>query len=224
MVGVEILEPPSRGGAADAEGLERPLHPDDHLPWLRAHIIEPAEGEDLLLKAGSAGFVASFERRLELDEQPRGDVRAAADTAVATEGVGLREHLFRADEERPVGARVTDDAGVGDKRVEIAAGVLEADDPLAVGEAADELRPEDDLHHLRHVVEKERQREARLCEEAREIGNALRAKELADRDAAFEEASRHSDMDAFADACGQMTREDWDADNDWLASAGWGEM
>ena len=70
----------------------------------------------------------------------------------------------------------------------------------------------------------ERQREARLCEEAREIGNALRAKELADRDAAFEEASRHSDMDAFADACGQMTREDWDADNDWLASAGWGEM
>lgn len=32
------------------------------------------------------------------------------------------------------------------------------------------------------------------------------------------------DNDAFADACGQMTREDWDADNDWLASAGWGEM
>jgi hypothetical protein len=70
----------------------------------------------------------------------------------------------------------------------------------------------------------EREREARLCEEAREIGNALRAKELADRDAAFEEASREADMDAFADACGQMTREDWDADNDWLASAGWGEM
>lgn len=32
------------------------------------------------------------------------------------------------------------------------------------------------------------------------------------------------DNDSFADACGQMTREDWDADNDWLASAGWGEM
>jgi hypothetical protein len=29
---------------------------------------------------------------------------------------------------------------------------------------------------------------------------------------------------AFADAAGQMTREDWDSDNDWLASAGWGEM
>ena len=32
------------------------------------------------------------------------------------------------------------------------------------------------------------------------------------------------DNDAFADACSQMTQEDWDADNDWLASAGWGEM
>lgn len=28
----------------------------------------------------------------------------------------------------------------------------------------------------------------------------------------------------FADACGSMTQDDWDADNDWLASAGWGEM
>jgi hypothetical protein len=35
---------------------------------------------------------------------------------------------------------------------------------------------------------------------------------------------READNQAFADACGQMTREDWDADNDWLASAGWGEM
>ena len=33
-----------------------------------------------------------------------------------------------------------------------------------------------------------------------------------------------ADNDAFADACGQMTQADWDADNDWLASAGWGEM
>ena len=32
------------------------------------------------------------------------------------------------------------------------------------------------------------------------------------------------DSDGFADACGMMTQEDWDADNDWLASAGWGEM
>ena len=40
----------------------------------------------------------------------------------------------------------------------------------------------------------------------------------------LEEESREADMDAFADACGRMSREDWDADNDWLASAGWGEM
>ena len=33
-----------------------------------------------------------------------------------------------------------------------------------------------------------------------------------------------ADNTAFADACGMMTQEDWDADNDWLASAGWGEM
>ena len=39
-----------------------------------------------------------------------------------------------------------------------------------------------------------------------------------------DEASREADNQAFADACGSMTREDWDADNDWLASAGWGEM
>lgn len=35
---------------------------------------------------------------------------------------------------------------------------------------------------------------------------------------------RDRDNQHFADACGQMTPEDWDADNDWLASAGWGEM
>ena len=35
---------------------------------------------------------------------------------------------------------------------------------------------------------------------------------------------RDADNQSFADACGQMTPEDWDADNDWLASAGWGEM
>jgi hypothetical protein len=32
------------------------------------------------------------------------------------------------------------------------------------------------------------------------------------------------DSDGFADACDLMTEADWDADNDWLASAGWGEM
>ena len=35
---------------------------------------------------------------------------------------------------------------------------------------------------------------------------------------------RDADNDAFAAACDSMTPEDWDADNDWLASAGWGEM
>jgi hypothetical protein len=40
----------------------------------------------------------------------------------------------------------------------------------------------------------------------------------------FDEECRRADNDAFADAAGRMSREDWDADNDWLASAGWGEM
>ena len=35
---------------------------------------------------------------------------------------------------------------------------------------------------------------------------------------------RDADNQSFADACANMTPEDWDADNDWLASAGWGEM
>lgn len=30
--------------------------------------------------------------------------------------------------------------------------------------------------------------------------------------------------DSFADAASRMTEDDWDADNAWLASAGWGEM
>jgi hypothetical protein len=33
-----------------------------------------------------------------------------------------------------------------------------------------------------------------------------------------------ADRQAFEDACCSMSEEDWDADNDWLASAGWGEM
>jgi len=33
-----------------------------------------------------------------------------------------------------------------------------------------------------------------------------------------------ADRQAFADAAAHMSQEDWDADNDWLASAGWGEM
>ena len=55
-----------------------------------------------------------------------------------------------------------------------------------------------------------------MCEEERER----------EREARMEQERRcdEADQQAFADACGQMTQEDWDADNDWLASAGWGEM
>jgi hypothetical protein len=53
-----------------------------------------------------------------------------------------------------------------------------------------------------------------MCEEQRER-EERRAQDDAERDA---------DNDAFSDAASRMSREDWDADNDWLASAGWGEM
>jgi hypothetical protein len=33
-----------------------------------------------------------------------------------------------------------------------------------------------------------------------------------------------ADKKAFEDAACHMSQDDWDADNDWLASAGWGEM
>jgi len=41
---------------------------------------------------------------------------------------------------------------------------------------------------------------------------------------AQDDAERKANNDAFSDAASRMSREDWDADNDWLASAGWGEM
>jgi hypothetical protein len=41
---------------------------------------------------------------------------------------------------------------------------------------------------------------------------------------AQDDAERDADNQAFSDAASRMSREDWDADNDWLASAGWGEM
>ncbi len=41
---------------------------------------------------------------------------------------------------------------------------------------------------------------------------------------AYYDGRDEADKQAFVDACGQMSPEDWDADNDWLASAGWGEM
>ena len=39
-----------------------------------------------------------------------------------------------------------------------------------------------------------------------------------------DEFASDADRRAFEDAVCHMTQEDWDADNDWLASAGWGEM
>ena len=45
-----------------------------------------------------------------------------------------------------------------------------------------------------------------------------------DRFACLGDCECDPDNTAFADAAAQMTDEDWDADNDWLASAGWGEM
>jgi uncharacterized Zn ribbon protein len=39
-----------------------------------------------------------------------------------------------------------------------------------------------------------------------------------------ERQEAEADHAAFIDAAGSMSPEDWDADNDWLASAGWGEM
>ena len=41
---------------------------------------------------------------------------------------------------------------------------------------------------------------------------------------AQDDAERDADNLAFGAACASMSPEDWDADNDWLASAGWGEM
>ena len=55
-----------------------------------------------------------------------------------------------------------------------------------------------------------------MCEEQREREREERK--------AQDGAERAADNDAFIDAASRMSREDWDADNDWLASAGWGEM
>ena len=62
-----------------------------------------------------------------------------------------------------------------------------------------------------------------MCEEEREREREAR-RNGEHAEPSFEDASREADNQAFADACGQMTQDDWDADNDWLASAGWGEM
>jgi pimeloyl-ACP methyl ester carboxylesterase len=110
---------------------------------------------------GTERIVAALEGSLKVNEQTRADIGPAADAAVATEGMGLREHLLRADQERPVGTDLADDFRIAGKRLQIAARILEADDLREVGKTPDQLRLEHHLHHLRHVVEKERQREAR---------------------------------------------------------------
>lgn len=68
---------------------------------------------------------------------------------------------------------------------------------------------------------------AKIREEVREevrqasFGPEVR---LAESNANPDEEPECCDNQYFADACGMMTQDDWDADNDWLASAGWGEM
>jgi len=58
-----------------------------------------------------------------------------------------------------------------------------------------------------------------MCEEQRERD------EEAKREARKQHDDEYAaDNSAFIDAASRMSREDWDADNDWLASAGWGEM
>jgi hypothetical protein len=65
-----------------------------------------------------------------------------------------------------------------------------------------------------------------MCEEERERKQEDKWHDERERGAlkAQEDAERDADNQAFSDAASRMSREDWDADNDWLASAGWGEM
>lgn len=41
---------------------------------------------------------------------------------------------------------------------------------------------------------------------------------------ASERSQKTPEQQAFTDAAAHMSQEDWDADNAWLESAGWGEM
>jgi hypothetical protein len=61
-----------------------------------------------------------------------------------------------------------------------------------------------------------------LCPECEERERQLEAQ--VETDALRAEAQAEMNNQHFCDACDSMTQEDWDADNDWLASAGWGEM
>ena len=64
-----------------------------------------------------------------------------------------------------------------------------------------------------------------LCPECEDAAEREReeTRERLDREAE-ERQEAEADHAAFIDAAGSMSPEDWDADNDWLASAGWGEM
>ena len=97
---------------------------------------------------------------------------------MATEGMGLREHLLRPDQERPVGADLANDFGIDGKRLQIAARILEADDLRQVGEAPDKLRLEHDLHHFRHVVKEQRQRQPRHERPAPALERLLACREV----------------------------------------------
>jgi hypothetical protein len=64
-----------------------------------------------------------------------------------------------------------------------------------------------------------------MCEDAkREMEREEQVAAFNRQYEAQDDAERTANNDAFTDAASQMSREDWDADNDWLASAGWGEM
>jgi len=60
-----------------------------------------------------------------------------------------------------------------------------------------------------------------MCEELVEREREQEAKREARKQHDDEYAAENA---AFIDAASRMSPEDWDADNDWLASAGWGEM
>ena len=64
-----------------------------------------------------------------------------------------------------------------------------------------------------------------MCEDAkREMEREEQVAAFNRQYEAQDDAEREADNAAFIDAASRMSREDWDADNDWLASAGWGEM
>ena len=61
------------------------------------------------------------------------------------------------------------------------------------------------------------------CEEARQRRIEVRlAKGSSEEEPEYLDTPGSDDY--FTDAASRMSRDDWDADNDWLASAGWGEM